>query len=63
MTTPAGEAVSDAKTTRFSRESAEQAVESLRERIKEVNKDAKSAFKITEAVAFGDFLLNDDLTR
>ncbi len=59
MTTPAGESVSDAKTPRFSRESVEQAVESLRERIKEVNKDSKAAFKITEAVAFGDFLLKD----
>jgi DNA-binding transcriptional MocR family regulator len=59
MTTPAGESVSDAKTPRFSRESVEQAVESLRERIKEVNKDSKAAFKITQAVAFGDFLLKD----
>jgi DNA-binding transcriptional MocR family regulator len=57
MTTPAGESVSDAKAPRFSRESVEQAVESLRERIKEVNKNSKAAFKITEAVAFGDFLL------
>jgi DNA-binding transcriptional MocR family regulator len=58
MTTPAGESVSGAKPPRFTRESVEQAVESLKERIKEVNKDSKAAFKITDAVAFGDFLLS-----
>jgi DNA-binding transcriptional regulator YhcF (GntR family) len=59
MTTSAGESVSRAKPPRFARESVEQAVESLKERIKEINKEAKSVFKITEAVAFGDFLLSD----
>jgi len=59
MTTPAGESVSDAKAPRFSRERVEQAVESLRERIKEVNKDSKVAFRTTVAVAFGDFLLKN----
>jgi DNA-binding transcriptional MocR family regulator len=59
MTTPAGESVSGARPPRFTRENVEQAVEFLRERIKEVNKDSKSAFKITQAVAFGDFLLKD----
>jgi hypothetical protein len=59
MTTPAGESVSGAKPPRFTRESVEQAVESLRERIKQVNKDSKAAFRITDAVAFGDFLLSD----
>ena len=57
MTTPSGESVSGAKPPRFTRESVEQAVQSLRERIREVNMDSKSAFKITDAVAFGDFLL------
>ena len=59
MTTPAGESVSGAKPPRFTRESVEQAVESLKERIKQVNKDSKAAFRITNAVAFGDFLLSD----
>jgi hypothetical protein len=59
MTTPAGESVSGAKPPRFTRESVEQAIESLKERIKQVNKDSKAAFKITDAVAFGDFLLKD----
>jgi len=56
MTTPAAESVSGAKPPRFTRESVEQAVESLRERIKQVNRDSKATFKITDAVAFGDFL-------
>jgi hypothetical protein len=59
MTTPAGESVSGAKSPRFTRENVERAVESLKERIKQVNKDAKAAFRITDAVAFGDFLLTD----
>jgi DNA-binding transcriptional MocR family regulator len=59
MTTPAGESVSGAKPPRFTRESVEQAVVSLKERIKQVNKDSKAAFRITDAVAFGDFLLKD----
>jgi hypothetical protein len=59
MTTPAGESVSGAKPSHFTRESVEQAIESLKERIKQVNKDSKAPFRITEAVAFGDFLLND----
>lgn len=57
MTTPSGESVSGAKPPRFTPESVEQAVESLRARIREVNKDSKAAFEITDAVAFGDFLL------
>jgi hypothetical protein len=59
MTTPAGESVSGAKSPRFTRQSVDQAVESVKERIKQVNKDAKAAFRITHAVAFGDFLLSD----
>jgi DNA-binding transcriptional MocR family regulator len=59
MTTPAGESVSGAKPPRFTRESVEQALESLKERIKQVNMDSQAAFRITDAVAFGDFLLSD----
>lgn len=43
----------------MTRESVEQAVESLKGRIKEVNKESEGEFTITEAVAFGDFLLSD----
>jgi hypothetical protein len=49
MTTPAGESVSGAKSPRFTRENVERAVESLKERIKQLNKDAKAAFRITDA--------------
>jgi len=59
MTTPAGESVSRAMPPRLTRESVEQAVESLKGRIRDVNKESKGVFRITEAVAFGDFLLSD----
>jgi hypothetical protein len=59
MTTPAGESVSGAQSPRFTRESVERAVESLKERIKQVNTDAKAASRATDAVAFGDFLLSE----
>jgi hypothetical protein len=59
MTTPAGESVSGAKPPRFTRESVEQAVAALKERIKNSNQDRRSPFRITDAVAFGDFLLKD----
>jgi hypothetical protein len=58
MTTSAGESVSRAKPPRLTREIVEQAVESLKGRIKEVNTESKGVFTITEAVAFGDFLLS-----
>jgi hypothetical protein len=59
ITRPAGESVSGAKTPRFTRESVEQAVAALKDRIKRSNGDRVSAFRITDAVASGDFLLKD----
>jgi hypothetical protein len=59
LTTPAGETVSGAKPPRFTRESVEQALDALKERIQQTNKDRQSPFRIAEAVAFGDFLLPD----
>ena len=59
MTTPSGETVSGAKLPRFDRTSVEGALASLQERIQQMNKDAKSPFKVTTAVAFGDFLVKD----
>jgi DNA-binding transcriptional regulator YhcF (GntR family) len=59
MTTPSGETVSGAKPPRFDRTSVEGALASLQERIKQMNKDAKGLFKVTTAVAFGDFLVKD----
>ena len=59
MTTAAGESVSGAKSPRFTRENVVQALAALKERIRQANKDPKSTFRITGAVAFGDFLLGD----
>jgi len=59
MTTPAGETVSGAKTPRFTRESVEQSLAALKDRIQRNNKNRQAPFRITNAVAFGDFLLPD----
>jgi hypothetical protein len=59
MTTPAGETVSGAKPPRFARESMEQALAALKDRVKQSNKNPQAPFRITGAVAFGDFLLPD----
>ena len=56
ITTPAGEAVSGAKTPRYSRESIAKALTALGERIKAVNQDRQADFRVDGAVAFGDFL-------
>jgi hypothetical protein len=57
VTTLNGETVSGSKAPRFARESVEQALASLGDRIRESNKDSGSPFKVDTAVAFGDFLL------
>jgi len=59
ITTPAGESVAGAKTPRFSRESVEQSLAELRSRVQQNNKNRQAPFRITDAVAFGDFLLPD----
>ena len=51
--------MSGAKPPRFTRKSVERAIEALKERIRQVNMDSKATFRITGAVAFGDFLLSD----
>jgi DNA-binding transcriptional regulator YhcF (GntR family) len=56
MTTIAGEEVSDSKPPRFTRERIEQALSNFRNRIAQVNADKKALYRITRAVAFGDFL-------
>jgi hypothetical protein len=56
LTTSAGEAVSGSKLPHFSPERVEKALNQLKERIVAVRKDFKAPFKITKAVAFGDFL-------
>jgi hypothetical protein len=59
ITTPDGEIVSGAKPPRFARESVEQALTALKDRIKKSNKNPQAPFRITDAVAFGDFLFPD----
>jgi hypothetical protein len=59
MTTPAGETVSGAKAPRFTRESVEQALGALKNRIQQSNKNRQAPFRITDAVALGDFLVPD----
>jgi len=56
MTSVDGDAVSGAAAPRFGAETAKKALEDLRGRIATVNKDAKAEFRVTAAVAFGDFL-------
>jgi len=52
----AGDVVSGAKPPRFTRASVEKALNKVRERLQVVNADTNSEYKITSAVAFGDFL-------
>lgn len=56
FTTAEGQAVSGSKLPHFKRERVEAALEALKQHIAAARKDFKSPFKITAAVAFGDFL-------
>jgi hypothetical protein len=56
LTTAAGESVSKSKKAQFPPESINNALETLKERIQAINRDKRCEFKITNAVAFGDFL-------
>ena len=57
MTTINGEAVSGSKPPRFGPERVEKALADLKDRIAAVNRDRRAAFRIADAIAFGDFLL------
>lgn len=56
ITTSSGDAVAGAKAPRFNREAVLNALAELGKQIAQINHDANSEFKITRAVAFGDFL-------
>jgi hypothetical protein len=56
-TTPAGETVSGAKPPRFTPESVQQALAALKDRVGDNNKNRQAPYRVTDAVAFGDFLL------
>lgn len=55
MTTFAGEIVSASTPPRYTRERIDEALSSLRDRIAETNRDAEASYRITQAVAIGDF--------
>ncbi|MGA8030623.1 MAG: hypothetical protein WB992_26060 [Bryobacteraceae bacterium] len=55
-TTEQGDLVSGAKSPRFTREAVEQSLSALRDRIQAINLDTNAPYRVTEAVAFGDFL-------
>jgi hypothetical protein len=55
-TTLQGESVSGSKSPRFTRESVDKALSDLSERIRDTNSDPNALYRITDAVAFGDFL-------
>ena len=56
LTTASGEIVSGSTLPRLSRESVEQAVATLADRMAAINRDQQAEFRIPKAVAFGDFL-------
>jgi biotin operon repressor len=56
FTTGEGQTVSGSKLPHFSRERVEKALDELKQRIAAARKDFKAAYKISAAVAFGDFL-------
>lgn len=58
LTTASGEIVSGSTLPRLSRESVEQALAALADRIAAIDRDGGAEFRIPKAVAFGDFLSN-----
>ena len=54
--TPAGNTVSSAKPPRLNRDSVLDALEQLRVRVEQINANPESRFRVTELVAYGDFL-------
>ena len=56
ITTISGETVSGSKTPRFTLERVENILSFLSKRMKEINDGSQARFRITNAVAFGDFL-------
>ena len=56
LTTAAGESIAKSKRPQFSLASVTGAIETLKERIAALNRDKRGEFKISKAVAFGDFL-------
>jgi len=55
-TTFAGESISGSQLPRYTGVRIDEALRTLRTRIAEINRDSGALFRITQAVAFGDFL-------
>ena len=56
LTTASGEIVSGSKQPRFNRESIDKSLSTLTDRIAAINRNQRAPFKISKAIAFGDFL-------
>ncbi len=54
--TEEGDLVSGSKSPRFTRQGVEEALTALHERIKAANEDPDAPYRVTGAIAFGDFL-------
>lgn len=54
--TQAGNTASSAKPPHFKREKVLEALESLKQRVQEMNADPKSPFRADQLITFGDFL-------
>jgi hypothetical protein len=63
LTTLDGETVSGSKPPRFTPEKVNEALAALQKRITAKNQDRKSEFRISDAVAFGDFLIGRSRVR
>jgi hypothetical protein len=57
LTTLNGETVSGSRPPRFTPEKIREALSTLQEIIETTNRDRKSEFRVSDAVAFGDFLI------
>jgi hypothetical protein len=63
LTTPAGEDVSGSQLPRYKLNSVNEALSVLENNIKSVNQDRNAKFHITDAVAYGDFLLGRSMVQ
>jgi hypothetical protein len=63
LTTSAGEDVSGSKMPRYKPDSVNEALSILEKNIKSINQDRNAKFHISDAVAFGDFLLGRSMVQ
>jgi len=63
LTTSAGEDDSGSKLPRYKPDSVNEALSVLEKNIKLVNQDRQATFHVTEAVAYGDFLLGRSMVQ